>query len=240
MLLAVPSSLAGRTTVSSVIQRLIVALGESDCEDLGRGFLAQPVNALSSLAFSVLGVVVLVSVSKWHGRERANRVVFGTLMVGTGIGSFLFHGPQGSVSHFLHDVTFILALLSVAVINLGGVVAWSTRKALALLGAMGIAVTGALVLWPSSTNVIAGLAVLALVVADVALHRSTIARTRWWIASLVTMAFAVLFFALGRTGGPICDSDSLFQGHALWHVLSAFALWIYFETTTPARTGSGQ
>jgi hypothetical protein len=232
--------LAGWTTVSCVMQSLIIALGESDCESLGRGFLAQPVNALSSLAFSVLGAVVLVSVTKWRGRERANRVVFGVLMVATGVGSFMFHGPQGSVSHFLHDVTFILAIVSLALMNLGAVLAWSERRGFATLAAVGIVVSTLLVVWPSNTNVIAGFAVLTLVVVDVALFRSAFSRNRWWIASTVTMALAVLFFVLGRTGGPICDSDSLFQGHALWHGLSGVALWLYFEATTSARTGTGR
>lgn len=228
---------AGWTTVSLVLLQLTIALGESDCESIGRGFLAQPANALSSLAFSVIGVVVLVSVTKSHGRERANRGVFGVLMVATGIGSFMFHGPQGSLSHFLHDVTFILAVASVVLMNLSAVLGWTQRRSFSTLAAVGLVVSAVLIFWPSSTNFIAGIAVLTLAIVDVALHRATFPRSRWWIASIVTMGLAGLFFLLGRTGGPICDSDSVIQGHALWHILSGVALWIYFEATAAARAG---
>ena len=41
------------------MHRMILALGETDCEQVGAGWLAQPVNALTSLVFSVIGVAVI-------------------------------------------------------------------------------------------------------------------------------------------------------------------------------------
>ncbi len=216
---------------------MIITLGESDCESVGDSLLAQPVNALSSLAFSVMGVFILATLSRWEGRERTNRVIFGILMIGTGIGSFLFHGPQGPASHFLHDVTFLLTVFAVALMNVAAVVAWTEQRTLATLGVVGLVLSALLIIWPLSTNAIAGFVVLTLVSVDVAMHRSGVTRTGWWVASIITMGVALVFFMLGGTGGPLCDSSSLFQGHALWHILSGGALWIYFEATAAARTG---
>lgn len=158
-------------------------------------------------------------------------------MVGTGIGSFLFHGPQGSASHFLHDLTFLLAVFAIAVMNVAAVRSWKQQRAFGVLGGIGLAASVLLVIWPSSTNIIAGVAVLVLIAADVMVHRSGVARTRWWIASIIVMGLALGFFILGRTGGPLCHSASLFQGHALWHILSGASLWIYFEATSTFRMG---
>jgi hypothetical protein len=216
---------------------LITAIGESDCESIGAGVLAQPVNAFSSLAFVVFGFIVLFSMRAQGQTERVNRLIIAMLMIATGIGSVLFHGPQGPASHFLHDVTILLTMTAIVAMNLAGILEWTERRVLVILLSVGIAVSVVLLTWPSSTNVVAGIALAALVGQDIALHRSGSINTRWWIAAVVAMAVALLFFITGRTGGPLCDSSSLFQGHALWHILAATALWAYFMATTPTRRG---
>jgi hypothetical protein len=216
---------------------LISAIGESDCESIGVGVLAQPVNAFSSLAFVVFGFIVLFSMRAQGQTERVNRLIIAMLMIATGIGSVLFHGPQGPASHFLHDVTILLTMTAIVAMNLAGILEWTERRVLVILLSVGIAVSVVLLTWPSSTNVVAGIALAALVGQDIALHRSGSINTRWWIAAVVAMAVALLFFIAGRTGGPLCDSSSLFQGHALWHILAATALWAYFMATTPTRRG---
>ena len=217
--------------------RLVSAIGETDCEAIGSGILAQPVNAVSSLAFSVFGLVILFSMSRFKGPERVNRLIIGILMIATGVGSVLFHGPQGAASHFLHDVTILLTMTAIVTMNVAGIKRWSEQRVWLILGGMAVVISVVLLIWPSSTNVVAGVALVVLVVQDVALHRSRSIRTGWWIMAIVAMAVALLFFVVGRTGGPLCDSSSLFQGHALWHILSATALWAYFIATAPARSG---
>jgi hypothetical protein len=41
---------------------------------------------------------------------------------------------------------------------------------------------------------------------------------------LAALAAGAAAWTLGRTGGPLCDPDSVLQGHAAWHLLSAAAL----------------
>lgn len=217
------------------MQRLLIALGESDCEKLSDGLLAQPVNAVSSLAFTVAAIVLVPFARASIGAERRVRWVFIGVLGATGIGSFLYHGPQGPASHFLHDSTFLATLALIAVANLSASFDWADRTLwviyLSLLGA-----TAALLLVsPGSTNVLAGAAVVAVIVSDLALRRRARPDTRWSLAAGLAMVLALVFFILGRSDGPLCDSDSLFQGHALWHVLAAMALSWYFVGTGRAR-----
>lgn len=223
-----------------MVLSLFAAIGDSDCENIGSGLLAQPVNAVSSLAFVVFGVIVLFSISGRESNERSNRLLFGVLMIATGLGSLLFHGPQGGASKYLHDATFLLTFLAIAAMNLSGVLGWSRRRTWAILSGAFIVVSTLLLLWPSGTNILAGVAFMALVGVDVALQRCGTVDRRWWYAAVIAMAIAGIFFVAGRTGGPLCDSSSLFQGHALWHLLSATALWAYFLSTTPARMGTSK
>ncbi|MEN8041588.1 MAG: hypothetical protein ABFR95_08815, partial [Actinomycetota bacterium] len=89
-------------------------------------------------------------------------------------------------------------------------------------------------LWPESTNMLAGVAVAGLVAVDIALRRHLPVRSRYWWGAIIVMSLALVFFLGGRTGSPFCDSEKLLQGHAMWHILSAAALWLYFEATMPA------
>lgn len=214
---------------------MTAAIGESDCETIGRGLLAQPVNAVSSLAYVVVGVIVLYSVLRSEDEERTVRSVFGSLLIATGIGSLLFHGPQGPASRVIHDSTFILTVLFIALTNLAGLFGLSRRVQWAVFSLTAALTIVTLGLTPSSTNLLAGASVVLLIVGDALGHRAGAIRMRWWAASVTAMAMAMVLFIVGRTGGPLCDSASLFQGHALWHVLSAGALWAYFESTVRVR-----
>ena len=44
----------------------------------------------------------------------------------------------------------------------------------------------------------------------------------------MALALGAVANVLSRTGAPLCRPDSLLQGHALWHVLTAVgaALWL--------------
>ena len=48
-------------------------------------------------------------------------------------------------------------------------------------------------------------------------------RVAYRVALAATAAGAACGW-LGRTGGPLCDPDSLLQGHAAWHLLTAISL----------------
>lgn len=85
------------------------ALGTSDCEALSSGLLAQPVAALSSLAF-VGAAGWLAARLPAGGSGRAAAGTYAGLVGLVGVGSFAFHGPQGLGAEALHDVTIGLAL----------------------------------------------------------------------------------------------------------------------------------
>ena len=56
-----------------------------DCEQFGTGFLGQPVNTFSSLAFVVAGVAIIA--------RKPRHAVYGGLVALNGAGSVALHGP---------------------------------------------------------------------------------------------------------------------------------------------------
>mmetsp|Transcript_17022 Transcript_17022/g.26349 ORF Transcript_17022/g.26349 Transcript_17022/m.26349 type:complete len:337 (+) Transcript_17022:340-1350(+) len=51
---------------------------------------------------------------------------------------------------------------------------------------------------------------------------------RLLLGAIGTAGLAIIIWIPSKTGGPLCDPDSLFQGHAVWHVLCAIALGFLF------------
>ena len=117
------------------------ALGASDCEAIRDGWLAQPTNAVSSLAYVAAGV--------WLGRRLATRpggvtplgAGYVVLLVGNGLGSFAYHGPQLTGAEVAHDIPAV----GLVVLTVGTVGSRLWRRRPVLPGATGtkVAVTGA-------------------------------------------------------------------------------------------------
>jgi hypothetical protein len=206
-------------------------LGESDCELLRDALLAQPVNAITSLAFVVVtGGIAIATVRTPVDRLRS--AIFAVCLASIGLGSFLYHGPQPSGSQELHDLPILLTVTSIAIWNLR-LVTHSVRDDLVVLAAAAVvfgsitAIDGRLV--PALTGLMIGAAVaLELVVATRGLRPIDGRRHSRAEASMFGVAaVATATWLLGRTGSPACTPDAIFQFHGLWHLASAvlLALW---------------
>jgi hypothetical protein len=92
---------------------VVAMLGGSDCERLRAGWLAQPANAVSSLAYVAVGGWLL-----WRGRrpglDRAAVLTGGAGLVAAGLGSVAYHGPQPGWAHTAHDGSIVTLALVIA------------------------------------------------------------------------------------------------------------------------------
>lgn len=175
----------------------------ADCELIGSGLLGQPVNALSSIAFVVAGIIVLTR------RPALRWVGFG--LVSTGIGSFLFHGPMPQADEWAHDVS--LAWLIAILGGLGTRWERLTRLPALLVIATLFAVA------PSAADPISVALTVVAVVNVLRADRSPAA-----LAPLGLLALVAIYGRLGASGGPLCQPGSMFQPHAVWHLGAAMAV----------------
>ncbi len=97
------------------------------CEQYRVGFLGQPASAVTSAAFVVAGAGILVARSRGVTRcvtsVRDRQTVFGLLVAGNGVGSFIQHGPHPPWQAYAHDLPLaaVLAFLATdAVSDLAG------------------------------------------------------------------------------------------------------------------------
>jgi hypothetical protein len=172
-----------------------VALGAGDCERLGDGLVAQPVNTASALAYVAVGAWLigrgLRPGAAWPDPGRRATVAFGVAVAAAGVGSVDYHGPGSPAARLLHDGGLYAVV---------GLVAWHE-----LLRRGGRAA------WPQG-------------------------RRRAYRLALAATAAGAACWWLGRTASPWCEPDSLLQGHAAWHALSAAALAAWSRAVLPSPT----
>jgi hypothetical protein len=85
---------------------------------------------------------------------------------------------------------------------------------------------------PAAGGALAGALGLLVAAGEVALGRrgGRGADAAAYRAGVAALAVGAACWWLGRTGGPLCDPDSPLQGHAAWHLLTAFALAAWGRT----------
>jgi hypothetical protein len=199
------------------------------------GFVAQPVNAWSSLAFLVAGLWIFWGAVR-QPEARRELSTFGLLVMANAAGSFAYHGPAPTWGHWVHDMPAVGIPLFVAAHDLGLVRGWSVaRRLLAFIA--GLACTGVLLaLAPGASTAVASVLVVAAAAGEVAAFRAGF-RPRpsdgwsaWlaaWIAVIAMLLAACVAFVLGRTASGLCDPESVVQYHALWHALGGVAAAAY-------------
>ncbi|MGH3958915.1 hypothetical protein [Mycobacterium sp.] len=115
------------------------SFGHSDCERIVVGAaLAQPVLALTSLAYVAAGMAVLA----WAVQVRAPLAgAAGVALVAVGAGSFAYHGPQPSWATFAHDWPIVAAgaVYTASLARSGCRQRWSAWAAPAAVFALGLA-----------------------------------------------------------------------------------------------------
>ena len=177
-----------------------------DCETIGAGILAQPVNAITSLALVVAGLVVIA---------RARAVWVGAAAIGTGIGSFVFHGPLAPGGEWIHDVTLAWLILVLGLHSRG----WERRLAVPGLVVLGLVFLVAPASADPITVMVLGGTLTVLLLDD---------RSATTTLPLALLGATAAIGRLGATGGPFCNADSVFQTHGLWHIGAALAVawWV--------------
>ena len=92
-------------------------MGAADCERIGQGLLAQPVNAMTSLAFVIAGAWIVYR-ALGAAKGRARMTLFGIAVASVGVGSVLYHGPQPAQAQTVHDGTIVIVVAGVCVLEL--------------------------------------------------------------------------------------------------------------------------
>ncbi len=215
----------------------------ADCERLVEGWLAQPANAVSSLAFVLVGLSVPMLGRLRSGTPGLIAGAMGASLVLVGIGSVAFHGPGGPVSDWIHDGTITMLLVLVVFLELGRWEEWTEGRIVAGWLVVSAAALTMELVQPTLGDILnaplAFLAILGITGPLVGSPRTRPPdRPRWVLAALGLVGAGAVIMLLSRTGGPLCSPGAAIQGHAVWHLFAAVGLGVYAVSMGPSLTSS--
>jgi hypothetical protein len=207
--------------------------------------IREPQNTWSNLAFVMVGAHIVS-----RGFSRRAKMV-GVTLIAVGIGSFLYHASASRT--FRHaDVAAMYGLFfATSVLCVGS---WHYRLADVLerrvMELSIITVIVGVCAAVGRNHVIIGVKPFSLTVATTVastimilslgvpvFRRESLRTTLLAGAAVVVFAVAVVCQIGDRPGGWLCAPDSIVQGHALWHILSAAAVFLTVLTLEKNPTG---
>lgn len=207
--------------------------GSGDCELHSQSW-GQPVLAATSWAYVVAGLALAVWFSRRSDIPRGWAWAFVIGLVLTGLGSVDYHGPAWTPQPYTHDGGLSLALLVALGIDLTRISGNSRVGVSVAVVAAFVGVT-VMILNPDLSPLLAGVIAIALLVCEAVIYRRGLRAINWTqYAALASLLVGGVVFALSRSGGPLCQPDSLLQGHGMWHVLTATALALWAVGALPA------
>ena len=201
----------------------------------------QPANSWSSLGYVLAGflMIVLARSRGWQSAMTpATAIALGITAIFVGLGSVLLHATLTLWGQFFDVLGMYLVGSFLLVSALARWMRLPDRQAIVLYLLLCAALVAALIAVPEVRRWLFALVLIFAIVVELAMARPRRAgvQVRWYMFGIATNAVAFLFWNLDQHGYA-CMPDSLFQGHAAWHLLGAVSLWFIFRYYRSERAG---
>jgi hypothetical protein len=225
---------------------MVESLALSDCERLRDGWVSQPANAVSSLAYVGAGLVLLRWAQAQASLHQGSALPIATGMVTAGLGSLDYHGFQSPRAQWGHDWGVAAPVVAAIHTDAGELLPEVPSRLRAVSSVAALAAVGILLAHrPRSGPVVGGVGAVVLVMSEIELWRrgrrpAPHPRSKALLKVAAGAGVAgVTALAMSRSGGPWCRPDSLLQGHAVWHACSAMALLCWAMAVLPDVDAAG-
>jgi len=214
------------------------------CEEFRDGLIKQPVNTWSNVGFLGTGLYVAWTLGTARHEKQNNpltRTIFfptlyACIVVYLGPGSMAMHASGAHLGGFFDMISmYLIASFLVAY----GLQRRYQLKALPFAALFAAALTSCI--WAHWQPYHVGFdffgvtAFAVYLTVGVLLELSNVRakgashQSRWVYLSLGALLFGVAVWLPSKTGAPLCAPRSLFQGHAVWHLANAAALYFLFR-----------
>jgi len=209
------------------------------CETITHGFIRQPVNAYTNLAYIIIGIYILIYLFHTRSnRQKKNRItglsrkifiLFGLASIAVGIGSFIYHAGFTFLGMELDDDTMYLIGSFMLFWGCAHIQSMSVRRFLLFYFLLNICLELIIYFFPVLRGPLFGLLVLGSILIDrlIILYQKTTSQVKYlvWGVGLFTLGYLVWIPDYTK---QICVPNSIIQGHAIWHVLTALAILMIF------------
>jgi len=192
----------------------------------------QPANSWSSYGYAFAGflMIVLSQSGNWKSRFRSEAATaFGLTAIFVGLGSVLLHATLTLWGQFFDVMGMYLTGGFMLVSALSRWRGLPPRLAIILYLALVSALVLVLYQIPDVRRWLFAVVLVAAIIIELGFARPRRAKVRvsYYFAGIATKAVAFTIWNLDQHG-TLCSPESLWQGHAAWHLLGATSLWLTF------------
>lgn len=211
-------------------------------EELTYGFLVQPSNALTNIAYVLVGLIMIIVYRR--EKNRALLTAFSASAVLVGVSSFLYHASNTFFFQVFDLSSMYLLSSLLLVLNVYRLTGVSGMKTGAFLfsGVFLVSLTLLLVIQGRVGAVIFGIEIAAVLALELVIGlKGKRKRTdyRGLMTALVLLAAAFIFWLLDFNHVLFPAKSHWIQGHGLWHVLNSlcfvFLYRYYRQFNLPER-----
>lgn len=211
------------------------------CEAIGAGFIRQPIDTWSNLAFVLIGLLVLEDVlrpsptrSNLLAQRRTYGMVYAFAAILIGLGSWFYHASLTFVGQWFDVMGMYLLGTFMVLYNVTRLRPLSNRVFVVSYALFNLALGFSLIVAPALRRYLFGGLLLVTIALEVSIRRRHVThiRTVYFIAALLIYVLAQIIWTLDLNH-ILCDPNSLLQGHAVWHVLTAIStglLYLYYRS----------
>ncbi|MBC7690871.1 MAG: ceramidase domain-containing protein [Methylotenera sp.] len=202
------------------------------CEANLCAWIRQPANTWSNIAFILVGVLIF---KRTRSGSDSHFSGLGWVAIATGIGSFFYHASESRVGAIADYLGMYLGSSYMLTTNIHRFTGWGTRVRILIFWSVTGVTLGLMVFNDELARVVYGftgfVSCLALESAIYFRNRNTrrAAHYQWLGAVWVCFGFAYLVWKLDEARILCNPANHFFNGHALWHVLNAVALYLLFS-----------
>lgn len=204
--------------------------------------LLQPANSLSSFGFVFAGflMILLARSRDWISAfPPLSASVLGLAAIIVGIGSVLLHATLTLWGQFFDVLGMYLVSGFFLISALAKLRRIPDRRAMIYYGLFCTALVAILYALPEVRRWLFAVVLLAAIILELVFARPLRpqVRTGYYVAGLVANIVAFTIWNLDQRG-QLCAPESPLQGHAVWHLLGAVALWfafLYYRSERPVN-----
>ncbi len=220
-------------------------VGGAFCEAARPGLIKQPANTWSNVGFIVAGLLMAFQLSQGAFQENKNRFTqsnftatfFSCIVVFLGPGSMAMHATETEMGGAFDMLSMYLIASFAASYSLQRFYSWknwhftvSFFLIIILCEVVGL-YHEHLPLIHYAGNAIFGFFIVVTIVYEFLNFyvRKISLEQKYGYASLGSLLLAFAIWNIWQDNSPLCDPQSLIQGHAIWHLLDALAAYLLFR-----------
>jgi hypothetical protein len=198
------------------------------CSFLG-GWVTQPANTVSNLAYFVVGAIVM---RRAFADGRRHLAPFGAIAIAVGLGSTFFHASSTFVGEVVDIGAMFLFSAFWLTLDLHRLTRVRPAVQLAFFVAVVFGSMGALLAWKTVGIALFAVQIAATFAIEIALRVRGLRGVDYRDLRRTCVAFGVAYaiWRLDFHRVLICDRDAhVLQGHAAWHVINALCFWFLYR-----------